>query len=375
VKLAVLGVGGAGSRLAARLAASEPDDRPYITAVAAFDTDPEHLDSVDVPREHRHAFGTTSRLSSDVDGKSPSVSRGRSDDASTVRAAAEENVRELSHAATDAVPSTADGVLVPVGVGGATGAGAAPVLIDTLRDTIDLPVYALTVLPTPEEEGIAANARAGLRGLEATVDSQLLFDNGQLDAPEERPPDAEAADAYADANATIAEWVAALFGAGEAADAAAVGESVVDASEISATLGEGGYTTIGFWREQVLEQPSFLDRLLSRDETPDAIESYSTIETSVRRSMFRQRSADADLSRAARALLVTMGPPDWLNREAIADARRSLDEAIGGEAVRGGDTPIEDGLYLTVLSVCAGMNRPDRVTSLMEDGNSTEKND
>lgn len=359
MKLAVLGVGGAGSRLAARLAASEPTDRPYVSAVAAFDTDPGNLADVDVPREHRHAFGTTAR----------------SADAATVRAAAEENVRELSRAAGDAVPSTADAVLVTVGVGGATGAGATPVVIDALRDSVDLPVYALTVLPAATEEGVAANARAGLRGLEATVDSQLLFDNGQLGAPEERPSDDEVGDAYADANATISEWVAALFGAGEAEDAAAVGESVVDASEISATLGEGGYTTLGYWRQQVREPSSFLDRLLSREESPDEIESYSTIETSVRRALFRQRSADAGLSRATRALLVTMGPPAWLNREAIADARRSLDEAIGGGAVRGGDTPIEDGTDLVVLAICAGMDRPERVASLVGDAESAEKRD
>lgn len=356
MKLAVLGVGGAGSRLAARLAAADPDDRPYVAAVAAFDTDPEALDDLGVPREHRHAFGTTARAA----------------DATAVRTAAEGNVQELSRAAADAVPSVADGVLVPVGVGGATGAGAAPVLIDTLRDTIDVPVYALTVLPEPSEEdeaSVVANARAGLLGLEATADTQLLFDNGQLDAPEERPAEeAEAGDAYADANATIAEWVAALFGAGEAADAAAVGESVVDASEIIATLGEGGYATIGYWHERVREDPSFLDRLRSKTETPDQIESYSTIETAVRRSLYRQRSVDADLSRATRALLVTMGPPAWLNREAIADAQRSLDEAIEGGAVRGGDTPIEDGTHLTVLSVCAGMDRPERVASLLERG-------
>ncbi|MFW5948496.1 MAG: cell division protein [Halolamina sp.] len=350
MKLAVLGVGGAGGRLAACLQASEPADRQYVAAVAAFDTDPEALEALDVPREHRHAFGTTARA----------------DEASTVRAVAEENARELVHAAGDAVPSVADAVLVTVGVGGATGAGAAPVLVDTLRSTVDVPIYALTVLPGTEEEAVTGNARAGLRGLEATTDSQLLFDNDQFEAPTEGPPVDEAAEAYADANESIATWPAALFGAGEAPNAAAVGETVVDASEIIATLGEGGYTTLGYWHQQVRDEPSLFDRLRSKTETPDEIESYSTIETSVRRALFRQRSAEADLSRAPRALLVTMGPPEWLNREAIVDARRSLDETIEGGAVRGGDTPVEDGTHLTVLAVCAGMDRPDRVATLIE---------
>ncbi|MFD1689533.1 cell division protein FtsZ, partial [Halolamina salifodinae] len=89
MKLAVLGVGGAGGRLAARLAAADPDDRPSVAAVAAFDTDPEALADLDLPREHRHAFGTTAR----------------SADATAVRTAAEGNARELSRSATDAVPA------------------------------------------------------------------------------------------------------------------------------------------------------------------------------------------------------------------------------------------------------------------------------
>lgn len=355
MKLAVIGVGAAGSRLAAQFAASEPDARPYVVTTVAFDTDPNHLANIDIPQANRYAFGTTV---------------GSAEEATAVRIAAEENVQELRHAATDAVIAEADGVLVAVGVGGATGAGAAPVIIDTLRDTVDVPTYTVTVLPTlPEtkDNQVAANARAGLRGLEATADSQLVFDNADLSAPDERPSGEDAANAYADANETITEWVAALFSAGEAVDATAIGESVVDASEIVATLGEGGYTTLGYWRQQVTEPPSFLNRLRSKTETPDEIESYSTIETAVQRSLFRQRSAGADLSRATRALLVTMGPPEWLNREAIADARRVLDESIEGGAVRSGDTPIEDGTDLTVLAVCSGMDRPPRVASLIDE--------
>jgi len=351
VKLAVLGFGGAGCRLADRLAAAEPDDRPYLAASSAFDTDLESLERLDIEQTNRHAFGSTA---------------GSTGDAVAVREAAEANALELRRAAGDAVPSEAAGVLVPVGVGGATGAGAAPVIVDALSEVIQKPVYSLTLLPGTEEgEQSIANARVGLRGLEATVDSQLLFDNDALEAPAARPPDDEAAEAYADANGTIVEWITTQFGAGEATTPADVGESVVDASEIIATLSEGGYAMLGYTRTQVREPPSFLDRLLSRSAEPDKIESYSTVETAVQRALFRHRSLDCDLSRASHALVVTTGPPAWLNREAIADARGTVAQETDRSTVRGGDAPIEDGTHLTVLVLCAGMDRPDRVASLM----------
>ena len=352
MQLAVLGVGGAGCRLADRLTAAEPDDRPYLAAVAAFDTDVDALQRLAVDQENRHAFGTTA---------------GSSGDALAVREAAEANALELSRAALDAVPSTAAGVLVTVGVGGATGSGAAPVLVDTLREQLDVPVYAITILPAADEEGVTENARLGLLGLEATVDSQLLFDNDELAVPDQQPPEPDAADAYADANGTIAEWTGTLFSAGESSSAGGVAEQVVDASELIATFGEGGYATLGYTSQQVREKPSLLGRFLGSDSEPDEIESYSTIETATRRALFRHRSLSSDLSRASRALLLTTGPPGWLNREAIADARRTVSQETGSSQVRGGDTPVDEGTHLSVLVLCAGMDRPDRVAALVEE--------
>ena len=350
MQLAVLGVGGAGCRLAERLAAAEPDDRPYLAAIAAFDTDVEGLQRLSVDQEHRHAFGTTA---------------GNSGDALAVREAAEANAQELSHAALDAVPSEAAGVLVTLGVGGATGSGAAPVLVDTLREQLDLPVYALTVLPGADEEGVQRNARAGLLGLEATVDAQLLFDNDELNVPTESAGGPDAADAYDDANDTIAEWVGTLFSAGESTAAGGVAEQVVDASELISTFGEGGYATLGYTSQVVREKRSLVGRLFGSDPEPDEIESYSTIETATRRALFRHRSLSCDLGRTSRALLLTTGPPAWLNREAIADARRTVSQETGSSQVRGGDNPVEDGTELSVLVLCAGMDRPDRVAALV----------
>lgn len=122
---------------------------------------------------------------------------------------------------------------------------------------------------------------------------------------------------------------------------------------------------LGHERQQVLEEPSLLDRLLSRTEAVDEIESYSTIETAVRRALLRHRSFDADLTHTERSLLVTMGPPDWLNREAIADSRGVIAQETNRSLVRGGDTPVDGGTHLTVLVVCAGLPRHGRIAEYL----------
>lgn len=378
MKLTVLGVGGAGCRLAARLQQRELADRPYVVEVRAFDTDPATLDSLDLPEESRRLFHPEPDAAADVGGDATRPDDDHSDgnrsddggpDAAAVRAGAEANLLELRRVASDAVTAETDGVLLVAGLGGATGAGAAPVLADALGEFHDLPTYALSVLPAEGEPApAAANAAAGLRRLEAAVDSQLLFDDGLVASVEERPETPEAAhEAYDDANDTVAEWVSLLFDVGEASGQRGVGERVLDTSELVATLGESGYTMLGYRRERVREPPSLMDRLLSRSEEIDSVERYSTIETAVRRALFRHRSVDPEgvLETAERALLVAAGPPDWLDREALADGRRLLTEETDGAVVRGADTPVLEGTDLRVLVVCAGLNRPARVAALL----------
>lgn len=385
MKLTVLGVGGAGCRLAARLQQRELADRPYVVEVRAFDTDPATLDTLDLPEESRRLFHPEPDTADDVgieatrpdgdhsddDRSDGNRSDGGGPDAAAVRAGAEANLLELRRVASDAVTAETDGVLLVAGLGGATGAGAAPVLADALGEFHDLPMYALSVLPAEGEPApAAANAAAGLRRLEAAVDSQLLFDDGLVASVEERPETPEAAlEAYDDANDTIAEWVSLLFDAGEASGQRGVGERVLDTSELVATLGESGYTMLGYRRERVREPPSLMDRLLSRSEEIDSVERYSTIETAVRRALFRHRSVDPEgvLETTERALLVAAGPPDWLDREALADGRRLLTEETDGAVVRGADTPVPEGTDLQVLVVCAGLNRPARVAALLSE--------
>ena len=397
MKLTVLGVGGAGCRLAARLREAEPADRPFVVDIRAFDVDSGAFETLDLAAEESRRFhpdpltddgtgrggggdagaatdsGESRAVSTEsaAERPAPDESKPVDDGANGVdrmRTAAEENALELRRVASDAVRAETDGVLLVAGLGGATGAGATPALADALGEFHDLPTYALSVLPAESEGDAAAeNAAVGLRALEATVDGQLLFDNGVVGDVTERPTDeAAAAEAYAETNGRIAEQVATLFSAGEAGAERSVGERVLDASELVATLGEGGYAMLGYRRERVRESPGLLDRLLSREQPVDSVERYSTIETAVRRALLRHRSFDADLPAAERALLVAVGPPEWLDRDALADGRRLLTQETGSATVRGADTPVPDGTDLRILVVCAGSARPARVAALLD---------
>lgn len=395
MKLTVLGVGGAGCRLADHLQRAETDDRPFLVGVRAFDAARSTFETLDLPDEHCRAFrpvqsGSNANTEAAGDDDQSHVGDDTdSDDQSdgsvtfetrpepyehnlpTMREAAESSIAELRRVASDAITGETDGVLVCAGLGGATGAGATPVIVDALRSIHDLPVFSVSVLPAESEgEEAAENAAAGLRALESSVDSQLLFDNSLLAKgvePPEHPQDAS--DAYHDTNEKIATWVAMLFDAGESSSTAVVGEKVLDTADLCATLGESGYTMLGYRREQVKEKQSLVGRLLGRggDDEVDSVASYSTIETAVRRALLRHRSfeADDDLPSTERALLLAVGPPEWLDRGALADGRGLLTQRTDGAIVRGADAPDPEGTDLQLLVVCAGMPRPNRVRELL----------
>lgn len=349
MQLALLGVGGAGCRVTEAIHDRSAASRAFVSGVGVFDTDAATLETLSLPEETRHLVEAGGRGTDDsdtMDGASQQISASAA--------------RTLRQQVDGSITAEADAICLVLGVGGDTAVRVIPPLAETLREVYEIPLYTVTVLPADTADIEPSVVRSTLAEVERAVDTQLVFDNERLGGGkiDERPstPDS-VAEEYADVNETIATWMAALFGAGEGDDEGQIGESVVDASEIIATLGTEGYAVVGSTSQQVREPASLLDRLLSRSESVDEIESYNTIETAVRRSLFRHRSADVDLSGTERALLVTAGPPAWLNRKAIADARGEINRETGSRLVRGGDAPDPDGTHLTVTVLCAGLGR------------------
>ena len=188
MQLEVIGVGGAGCRLADAIREVDPDERSLVGDALAFDTDNHEVTALyEITVANRHRYGQT------TDGLNGNLQRGFD--------VGEEHVDELSRQLDRGQPSVADGFLVCFGLGGATGGGTAPALVSNLKTLYDKPVYVLATLPaareleatepdptdpkrTPAAERAAdarpmaeQNAVRTLERLEGLADAVVCFDN------------------------------------------------------------------------------------------------------------------------------------------------------------------------------------------------------
>lgn len=352
MRLVVFGVGGAGCRIADALRAhSERTDRGYVVAAVGFDTDREVLSAF--PEGRRGFFGAAASGGEGLDG-----------DREAAREAAEEDAAALLRTTDDVRATAADAFLFVAGLGGGTGGGAVPALAAELRRLYDRPIYGLGVLPADEEGDRAlANAGAALPAVAGEVDSLLLFDNEAWLRPSE---DAESARNRLDGE--VARRFGALFAAGETGSEEAVAESVVDASEIVNTLAAGGAATVGY-AEQPVETSGgsrFGLGLFGKKSSAevDETESYSAVETTVRKAVRGKLTLGCDLGSVERGLLVTGGPPAWLNRDAVERGRDWLTEETGSVEIRGGDDPDPKADAVRALALLSGVGESERVREL-----------
>ncbi|WP_135829692.1 tubulin/FtsZ family protein [Halorussus halobius] len=359
MRVVAIGVGGAGGRIVDALRRDdESRSASYLAGVRALDTDRAALSDLEaVPEEARHLFGQV-----ETGGNGTAGNRARA------AAAVEADLVETRRAVDPAVSSDAAAIVLVAGLGGGTGGVATPELAESLREVYDRPVYAVSVLPAAHEEVPAENAARGLQSLHGAVDAQLVFDNDAWLGSDE-----SIADAAAELNRTLAERLGALFGAGEAATADSVGQRVVDASEVIATLEAGGLATIGYARQAVGDEgASDDDSLLGRvrglvsstEESVDEVTAIKAVETTLRRAANGRLTFDCPLDAATSGLLVVAGPPDWLNQSAISDGQNWLSEEMGSVQLRTGDDPVPGGDELAVLVVLAGIRDAPRIDEL-----------
>lgn len=356
MRVVTIGVGGAGGRIVDALwRDDESRSVSYLAGACVLDTDSTALSELEsVPEEARHLFGHVEAGGSGTDG-----------DRRQGTAAIEADRLEMRRAADAVISSDAAAIVLVAGLAGGTGSGATHRLAEALREVYDRPIYAVSVLPAAHEEVPTENVARGLQSLHGVVDAQLVFDNDVwLDERKSVEAEAEAL------NQTLAERLGVLFGAGEAARGDAVGQRVVDASEIISTLDEGGLATIGYARQEVRSDrqsgdSSLLSRLRGRlsdaDDDVDEVTAIKAVETTLRRAANGRLTFDCPLDAAASGLLVVSGPPDWLHQRAIADGQQWLSEEIGAVQLRTGDAPVPNGDHLTVLVLLGGVQDAPRI--------------
>ncbi|MFB1065033.1 tubulin/FtsZ family protein [Natrinema sp. H-ect4] len=382
MKIELIGIGGAGCRIAQTISATAPQDS-FVGDTFAFDTDPESLrDLSPHPRMTRHQYGGTATGGLHGDLQAGFEVGGR-------------HVDELSHQLDDGRPTVADAFLVIVGLGGATGGGTVPAVVKNLQRLYEKPVYVLATLPAkrelsptdntendhvsepPTNKAATAdstsrplaekNTARTLEQLDGHADAIICFDNERWLQSTDTIPDA-----YTRLNQTLSTRILALFGAGDTAPDQSA-ETVIDASDIHRILGKTtGIATLGYG-EQAINTASgsrFGLGLFSSDTAVETTTAISAMTTVIQKAIHRTLTLECDRANATEALLIVGGPPAWLNRQAIADGRTELEATIESPMILAGDAPQPDRDTVIAVVLFAGV---EPVTRLQELQASTDR--
>jgi len=270
-----------------------------------------------------------------------------------------------------------DAFVIVAGLGGGTGSGGSPVLARHLKRIYREPVYAIGILPAPEEGRLYSyNAARSLSTLVNEADNTFIFDNSAWKNEGE-----SVKDAYSRLNDEIVRRFGVLFRAGEVSKAG-VGEMVVDSSEIINTLRGGGISSVGYAiSEKVNPRTKQQSRGLFAGLTRNKKEKTEQVLTGedksakiialVRRAMLGRLTLPCDYSTAERALVLLAGPPEEMDRKGVEKSKSWVEENIAGVEVRGGDYPVQSD-YIAAVVVLATIGNAPRITELLEIAKSTK---
>ena len=274
-----------------------------------------------------------------------------------------------------------DAFVIVAGLGGGTGSGGSPVLARHLKRIYREPVYALGIIPAPEEGRLYSyNAARSLTTLVNEADNTFIFDNSAWKNEGE-----SVKTAFQRLNNEVVRRFAVLFRAGEVNRNMGVGEMVVDSSEIINTLRGGGITSVGYAVSEVVskrtkQQKGLLgglkDKFGPKKEANEEVlmgeDRSAKIVALVRRAMLGRLTLPCDYSTAERALVLLAGPPDEMDRKGVEKAKSWVEENIAGVEVRGGDYPVNSEYVAAVVMLATVGNAP-RIKELLDIAKETKE--
>lgn len=358
MKIALVGVGQAGGKISERLITYLDEvNQNCIAGAIAVNTAKADLMGLDhIPEENRVLVGQAEVKGHGVGADNELGAR-----------VVEDDIQEVM-TSLDSIPThEIDAFLVVSALGGGTGSGGAPVIAKELRHRYTAPVYGFGVLPSTDEGSIyTLNAARSFKTFVDEVDNLLLFDN---DSWKQSGESVEGG--YETINQEIVERLGMLLSAGEiASESDAVGESVVDASEIINTLKGGGITTIGYSSDKVKSQ-SENTGLLSRFKNDDSLDEDSSatinrISSLTRKAALGRLTLECEIDSTERALVIVGGPPKYLSRKGIEKSRKWIEEQTNCMEVRGGDYPQPNASHVTSLTVFSGVTNIPRIKELQQ---------
>ena len=368
MKLALVGVGGAGSRVVDAIRGVEADgDRQLCYGnLLTVDISRTIGDGFDrVPREQRVTIGDTHR----------EVDDGVGGDQDLAVEIARDDFPEIQRALDSITMRKLDGVLVAAGLGGGTGSGAGAVLVERLQELYDKPVYVLGVLPGTDDGGRAAlNAARSIRSIVPAADSTLLFDNDRwVGAGAESGGGTDdgqgVEDRYRQANRELADRVVTLFARG-GLDPASIGANTLDSSDVVRTLSPGGVASVGYAAIELEDDGGILSWLRSllpggrdagaSEERTDA----GKIQSLVRQALNSQLTLPCEVSSAERVLVVLSGPPEKLSRRGFESARQLLEAETGTVEVLAGDDPRPGSSTVAAVVLLSNVTEVPRIDSM-----------
>ncbi|MBO8181648.1 MAG: cell division protein [Archaeoglobus sp.] len=278
---------------------------------------------------------------------------------------AQDEIETILNAIDEKGTHDIDAFLIITGLGGGTGSGGSPVLARYLSEMYSEPVYAVGILPAPEEGKLySLNAARSVITLLKYVDNLILIDNGAW-----KFEGTSLKESFAKINEEIVRRLAILARAGEPIEEGMVGEMVVDSSEVINTFKGGGISSIGYATSMAETQErkrKFSLKSIFKKENKGTYDEDKSMKIAslVRRAALGRLSVPCNIRSAEKALVLVAGPPEHLDRKGIEKAKLWLEEQISGVEVRAGDYPTRRTKYVAALVVLANVTDIPRVKQL-----------
>ena len=355
MKLGTIGVGNAGSKIVDKMVEFEAiTDRNLCRHVMVINTARTDLSKPDhIPEDKRILIGDTHQKAK---------GHGVGGDVEVGAEVAKNDIDEIRRAFDDVDIHEVDAILVCASLGGGTGSGAAPVVINELQKMYDEPVYGLGILPGKYEGGRPAlNAARSLQSFVNNTDNFIAFDNDAW-----RSKDQTVGEGYDGMNRELATRIVTLLGAGEY-DEPTVAENVMDASDVIRTLDTGGISSIGYASTAIDEKDDgFLTRFREDYEVEEGGSAAAKINGLVRRAVNSRLTLPCDASSADRALIVISGPPSEFSRKGLESAREWIENEVDTVDVLAGDDPRENASALSAVVLLSNVTETPRIKTIQE---------
>ena len=352
MKLATIGVGNAGTKILDRMLEFEQETgRNLCRHALAINTARTDLAKPDyIPEDRRVLIGDT---------HSQAKGHGVGGDVDVGADVAQTDIEEIRRAFDDVEIHDVDALFVSAGLGGGTGSGAGPVVIEELQKMYDEPVYGLGVLPGEYEGGRPAlNAARSLQSFVTKVDNFIAFDNDAW-----RARDQTIEEGYDEMNQELATRIVTLLAAGEQ-DETDIAENAMDSSDIMRTLDTGGVSSIGFAASPIEGQEGLLNRFRDGETIDDDASDAAKIKGLVRRAVNSRLTIPCEVSSADRALIVLSGPPEHFARKGVESARRWLEQEADTVEVLAGDDPRKNSGHLAAVVLLSNVTETPRIDEI-----------